>query len=72
MPTPRDMALTVQESAPGFFQWVLLEASEAAASDALHYRVWRMAPLAQRSYSSALALGVAELRRLVAAEEATD
>ena len=70
MPNPRDMALTVQEREPGLFQWVLLEASEGSASDALHYRIWRVAPALQSSYSSALALGVAELRRIVAAADA--
>ncbi|MDM0086171.1 MULTISPECIES: hypothetical protein [unclassified Variovorax] len=71
MPILRDMALTVQERAPGQFHWVLLEAFEGHHSDALHYRRWRVAPAPQHSYSSALALGVAELRRMGATEDAT-
>jgi hypothetical protein len=70
MPILRDMALTIQERAPGQFHWVLLEAFEGHHSDALHYRRWRVAPAPQRSYSSALALGVAELKRVADALDA--
>lgn len=72
MPILRDMALTIQERAPGQFHWVLLEAFDGHSADALHYRLWRVAPEPQRSYSSALALGVAELRRVADADDATD
>ena len=62
----RDMALTVEERETGLFHWVLLEACEVQASEALHYRPWHSAPEAQSSYSSALALGMAALRRVAA------
>jgi hypothetical protein len=68
MPTTRDMALTVEERGEGLFFWVLLEACDTQASDALHYRARRTAATAQPSYSSALVLGMAELRRMAEAE----
>jgi hypothetical protein len=63
------MALTVQERQAGLFHWVLLEACEVQASDALHYRPRHAAAEAQRSYSSALALGMAALRRVASGED---
>ena len=66
---PRDMALTVEEREAGLFRWVLLEACEVQASEALHYRPRHIARQPQSSYSAALVLGVAALRR-VAGDEA--
>ena len=67
MASLRDMALTVEEREKGKFYWVLIEAFEDDGSEVLHYRRVRSAATPQESYSSALALGAAALRRLVQA-----
>ncbi len=64
MPAIRDMALTVEERGKGKFFWVLIEAFDNETGDALHYRRFKCAATPQASYSSALALGAAALRRL--------
>ena len=64
MPAIRDMALTVEERGKGEFFWVLIEAFDNETGDALHYRRFKSAATPQASYSSALALGAAALRRL--------
>ncbi len=69
MPASRDMALTVEERATGLFHWVLLEACDVLGSEALHYRVYRSAAAPQPSYSSALVLGMVELKRIAASDE---
>lgn len=68
-PNPHEIALTVEEPESGMFHWVLLEACDVQASDALHYRPWHRAAEAQSSYSSALALGMAALRRVAAGDD---
>ncbi|WP_140838462.1 hypothetical protein [Variovorax guangxiensis] len=65
----REIALTVEEPVRGLFHWVLLEACDVQTSDALHYRPWHRATEAQRSYSSALALGMAALRRVASGDD---
>ncbi|MBT2321219.1 hypothetical protein J7E62_02450 [Variovorax paradoxus] len=70
MPAVRDMALTVEEREKGQFFWVLIEAFDNEAGEAMYYRRFKSAATPQPSYSSALALGVAALRRLASAEPA--
>jgi len=68
MPALNDLALTVEEREPGQFFWTLLEARHGdEASETLDYRVYRTAARAQASYSSALAMGAAELQKISAA-----
>ena len=64
MASLRDMALTIEEREKGKFYWVLIEAFDDDGSEVLHYRRLRAAVTPQESYSSALALGAAALRRL--------
>ena len=64
----RDIALTVEERATNQFFWVLVEASDSDAPEAIHYRTIHSASTPQSSYSSALVLGAAVLRRLVQAQ----
>ncbi|PIF78612.1 hypothetical protein CLU95_5806 [Variovorax sp. 54] len=61
-----DLALTVEETEPGRFHWVLLKAGDNGDADALDYRVHRRAVRAEGSYSNALAMGVAQLQKLSA------
>lgn len=61
------LALTVEETEPGRFRWVLLEARDNGDAEALDYRVYRRAVRAEGSYSNALAMGVAQLQKLSAA-----
>lgn len=63
-----DLALTVEEREPGRFYWVLLEAvhDTGSTADTLGYRPLRAAARPQPSYSSALALGAAALKKLAA------
>lgn len=63
------LALTVEETEPGRFRWVLLEAQDNGDGDAeaLDYRVYRRALRAEGSYSNALAMGAAQLQKLSAA-----
>jgi hypothetical protein len=72
MPAIRDMALTVEERAKGEFFWVLIEAFDNDTADALHYRRFKSANMPQASYSSALALGAAALRRIADAQPAAE
>jgi len=72
MPALNDLALTVEEREPGQFYWTLLEALDSGASDTLDYRVYRVAAKPQTSYSNALALGVAELKKISAAAGPAD
>ncbi|MGJ7499079.1 hypothetical protein ACSFBF_01860 [Variovorax sp. ZT5P49] len=68
MPALNDLALTVEEREPGQFFWTLLEAHHGDdASETLDYRVYRRAARPQASYSSALAMGAAELQKISAA-----
>jgi len=68
MPALNDLALAVEEREPGQFFWTLLEAHHGGeASETLDYRVCRRAARPQASYSSALAMGVAELKKINAA-----
>ncbi|MCY1225679.1 hypothetical protein D9M72_378820 [compost metagenome] len=60
------LALTVEETEPGRFRWVLLEAQDNGDAEALDYRVYRRAMRAEASYSNALAMGVAQLQKLSA------
>ncbi|QOF81331.1 hypothetical protein [Variovorax sp. 38R] len=60
------LALTVEETEPGRFRWVLLEAQDNGDAEALDYRVYRRAVRAEGSYSNALAMGVAQLQKLSA------
>ena len=64
MASLRDMALTIEEREEGKFYWVLIEAFDDEGSETLHYRRFKSAATPQESYSSALALGSAALRRL--------
>jgi hypothetical protein len=64
MASLRDMALTIEEREKGKFYWVLIEAFDDEGSETLHYRRFKSAATPQESYSSALALGSAALRRL--------
>ena len=68
MPAIRDMALTVEERERGSFYWVLIEALDDEAGEAMLYRRFKSAATAQPSYSSALVLGAAALRRLAEAQ----
>ncbi|MGJ7492039.1 hypothetical protein [Variovorax sp. ZT4R33] len=71
MHSTHDLALTVQQRADGQYIWVMMEATEPApGSDALYYRPACMALAAQPTYSSALAVGIAELTRVAAAGSA--
>ena len=70
MPALRDMALTVEERGKGEFYWVLIEAFNGDGSEALYYRRFQSASMPQASYSNALALGAATLRRLAEPEPA--
>jgi hypothetical protein len=67
MASLRDMALTIEEREKGSFYWVLIEAFDDDGSETLHYRRVKSAAAPQETYSSALALGAAALRRLVQA-----
>ncbi|RQO47604.1 hypothetical protein DBV14_20630 [Variovorax sp. KBW07] len=69
MPALNDLALAVEEREPGQFFWTLLKAHHGSeeASETLDYRVYRSATRPQASYSSALAMGVAELQKINAA-----
>jgi hypothetical protein len=71
MPAIRDMALTVEEREKGKFFWVLIEALDDEAGEAMLYRRFKSAAAPQASYSSALALGAAALRRLADAQPAS-
>jgi len=64
----KDIAVTVEERAPGEFFWLLMEAVDETGSDALHYKALRSAKSPQRSYSTALTLGALELRRTTGAD----
>jgi hypothetical protein len=64
MASLRDTALTIGEREKGKFYWVLIEAFDDEGSETLHYRRFKSAATPQESYSSALALGSAALRRL--------
>ncbi|PNG56590.1 MULTISPECIES: hypothetical protein [unclassified Variovorax] len=68
MASLRDMALTIEEREEGKFYWVLIEALDDEGSEILHYRRINSATTPQASYSSALALGAAALRRLAQAQ----
>lgn len=63
MASLRDTALTIEEREKGKFYWVLIEAFDDEGSETLHYRRFKSAATPQESYSSALALGSAALRR---------
>jgi hypothetical protein len=67
MASLRDMALTIEEREKGQFYWVLIEAFDDEGSEILQYRRFKSATAPQESYSSALALGAAALRRLAQA-----
>ena len=67
MASLRDMALTIEERGEGKFYWVLIEAFDDEGSEILQYRRFKSAATPQASYSSALALGAAALRRLAQA-----
>ena len=71
MQATHDLALTVQQRADGQYIWMMMAATEpVAGSDALYYRPACTAAAAQPSYSSALAVGIAELTRVAAAGSA--
>ena len=67
MASLRDMALTIEEREEGKFYWVLIEAFDDEGSEILQYRRFKSAAAPQATYSSALALGAAALRRLAQA-----
>ncbi len=68
MQATHDLALTVQQRADGQYVWLMMAATEpVAGSDALYYRPACSAVAAQTTYSSALSVGIAELRRVAAA-----
>ena len=71
MPAIRDMALTVEEREKGKFFWMLIEALDDDAAESMLYRRFKSAATPQSSYSSALALGAAALRRLADAQPAS-
>ena len=71
-PALNDLALTVEEREEGQFYWILLQAMDSGAADTLDYRVFRSAARPQSRYSNALALGVAELKRIDPAAAPTD
>lgn len=70
MASKRELALKVEERAAGEFSWVLLEACEMQGADVFHYRVLRSASVPRSAYWDAMVLGMAELRRLMAANAA--
>jgi hypothetical protein len=73
MPALNDLALAIEEREPGQFYWTLLEARHGEeSSETLDYRVYRVAARPQASYSSALAMGVAELQKISAAAGPAD
>jgi len=61
----RDIALTVEERDTHQFFWVLIEATDNDALEAIHYQRIDTATTPQPSYASALVLGVVAMRRLV-------
>ncbi|HSU20431.1 hypothetical protein NF681_09680 [Comamonadaceae bacterium OTU4NAUVB1] len=63
-----ELALRVEERAAGEYFWALLEACEMQGSDVFHYRTFRSASAPQAAYWDAMVLGVAELRRTMAAD----
>ena len=67
MPALNDLALAVEERETGQFFWTLLEALDSGTCETLDYQVLRSAAKPQTSYSSALALGAAELWKIGAA-----
>jgi len=66
-PALDDLALTVEETEPGRFRWLLLEALDNGDADVLGYRVYRRAARAESSHANALVMGVAELQKISAA-----
>lgn len=62
--TPCDLALTVEERNEGQFYWVVLEAANDESQDVMVYRRIEMAARALQSYSNALIVGAAVIRRL--------
>ncbi|RZL93864.1 MAG: hypothetical protein EOP82_06335 [Variovorax sp.] len=70
MPALRDMALTVEERSKGEFYWVLIEAFSGDGSEAMYYRRFQSASVPQPTYSNALTLGAALLRKLAESEPA--
>ncbi|MBU1361934.1 MAG: hypothetical protein KJ901_24670 [Gammaproteobacteria bacterium] len=67
MASLRDIALTVEERANGEFFWMLLEATANDKPDEFLYLRVGSAAAPQKSYSSALAMGVAAMRKVVEA-----
>ncbi|MDM0103836.1 hypothetical protein QTH97_02750 [Variovorax sp. J22R24] len=65
MPALRDIALTVEERGQNQYFWVLLEAFNSDAVEAIHYQRIHTASVAQTTYSSALVMGANALRRLI-------
>ncbi|MGO4390932.1 hypothetical protein AB4Z46_06200 [Variovorax sp. M-6] len=65
MPASRDIALTVEERETHQFFWVILEALNSDAAEAIHYSRILTAATPQPSYSSALVMGANALRKLV-------
>ena len=59
-----DLALTVEERDAGQFYWVVLEAANDDSQDVMVYRRVEVAARAQQSYSNALIVGAAVVRRL--------
>ena len=59
-----DLALTVEERQEGQFYWVVLAAANDDAQDVMVYRRIEMAARAQPSYTNALVVGAAVIRRL--------
>jgi len=72
MASRRELALKVQEHAAGGFLWVLMEACDMQGSDVFHYRMLRTALHPQAAYWDAMVLGMAELRRTMAADAGLD
>ncbi|MDM0013104.1 hypothetical protein QTH87_11730 [Variovorax sp. J22P168] len=71
MPALRDIALTVEERNEHQFFWVILEALDSDAAEAIHYARIFDAATPQPSYASALAMGAAALRKLAGPEHET-
>jgi len=64
MPGLRDIALTVEERDKNQFFWVILEALQSDAAEAIHYSGIYCAANPQTTYANALVMGAHQLRKL--------
>jgi hypothetical protein len=64
----RDIALTVEERGQDQYFWVILEATNNEAAEAIYYSPIQTAATPQSSYASALVMGANALRKMAEAK----